>query len=312
MKTTTKGAAQPKALQRYAFISSLAGPVAMAIGGLVLVGWVLGVRRLASVMPEYTTMKPNTALCLVLAGLALWLLRLRPNQGVELNPKHRRLGQICAVMVAFLGLLTLGEHLFKLNLGIDQMLLRDTLTDARVPPGRMSIPAAFGLFTLGSSLFFLGRKSPRGATVAQILALVGLVDAVLAVLGYVYGLHGLYAISHYTTMALHTALVFAFLCLGILFARPDRGLISVITSEFSGGQMARLILPLALALPLIIGWLRLRGEHAGLFGAELGFAFFATANIIIFTILVWVSAKSLNTHTAQLMQGADRDRKSVV
>jgi PAS domain S-box-containing protein len=187
-------------------------------------------------------------------------------------------------------------------------LLRDTLTDARVPPGRMSIPAAFGLFTLGSSLFFLGRKSPRGATVAQILALVGLVDAVLAVLGYVYGLHGLYAISHYTTMALHTALVFAFLCLGILFARPDRGLISVITSEFSGGQMARLILPLALALPLLIGWLRLRGEHAGLFGAELGFAFFATANIIIFTILVWVSAKSLNAHTAQLMQGADRYR----
>jgi PAS domain S-box-containing protein len=308
MKTTTKGAAQPKVLQRYGFISSLAGPVAMAIGGLVLVGWVLGVRRLASVMPEYTTMKPNTALCLVLAGLALWLLRLRPNQGVELNPKHRRLGQICAVMVAFLGLLTLGEHLFKLNLGIDQMLLRDTLTDARVPPGRMSIPAAFGLFTLGSSLFFLGRKSPRGATVAQILALVGLVDAVLAVLGYVYGLHGLYAISHYTTMALHTALVFAFLCLGILFARPDRGLISVITSEFSGGQMARLILPLALALPLLIGWLRLRGEHAGLFGAELGFAFFATANIIIFTILVWVSAKSLNAHTAQLMQGADRYR----
>jgi PAS domain S-box-containing protein len=306
--TTTKGAAQPKLLQRYGFISSLTGPLAMAVGALVLVGWALGVRTLTSVMPGYTTMKPNTALCLVLAGLALWLLRLRPSQGDELNPKHRRFGQICAVLVAFIGLLTLGEHLFKLNLGIDQMLQRDTMTDARVPPGRMSIPAAFGLFTLGSSLFFLGRKGPHGATVAQILALIGLVDAVLAFLGYVYGLHGLYVISHYTTMALHTALVFAFLCLGILFARPDRGLISVITSEFSGGQMARLILPLALALPLFIGWLRLQGEHAGLFGTELGFAFFATANIIIFTILVWISAKSLNTHTAELMQGADRYR----
>ncbi len=237
----------------------------MAVGGLVLAGWLLGFRFAASVMPDFTTMKPNTAACLVLAGLSLWLLRLRSNQGVAFNPAHRRFAQICAMLVAILGLLTLGEHLLNLNLGIDQMLLRDTLTDSRVPPGRMSIPAAFGLFTLGSSLLFLGTKGPHGAPAAQILALIGLVDAVLAFLGYVYGVHGLYAISHYTTMAVHTALVFVVLCLGALFARPDRGLISVITSEFSGGQMARLILPLALALPPFLGWLRLKGEHAGLF-----------------------------------------------
>ena len=308
MKITRTNPGQPKALQRYGFVSSLAGAIAMAVGGLVLVGWLFGVRALASVMPDYTTMKPNTAVCLVLAGLSLWLLRFRSNQGVEFNPEHRRFGQICAVLVAFLGLLTLGEQLLNLNLGIDQMFLRDTLTDARVPPARMSIPAAVGFFTLGSSLFFLGRKGPHGALAAQILALIALVDAVLAFLGYVYGLHSLYAFSHYTTMALHTALAFIFLCLGILFARPDRGLISVITSEFSGGQMARLILPLAVALPLFIGWLRLKGEHAGLFGTELGFALFATANIIIFTILVWISAKSLNTRTAELMQSAYRYR----
>ena len=38
---------------------------------------------------------------------------------------------------------------------------------------------------LGSSLFFLGRKSPHDAMAAQILALIGLVDALLAFLGYV-------------------------------------------------------------------------------------------------------------------------------
>jgi PAS domain S-box-containing protein len=215
---------------------------------------------------------------------------------------------MCAVLVAFLGLLTLGEIFLNLNLGIDQMVLRDTLTDPRLPPGRMSIPAALGLIMLGSSLYFLGRKSPRDAMAAQILALVGLVDALLALLGYVYGAHGLYAVSHYTTMAMHTALVLVFLCLGVLFARPDRGLISVITSEYSGGQMARLILPMALTLPLLIGWLRLKGENAGLYGTGFGFALFATSNVIIFTILVWISAKSLNTRTAELARSADRYR----
>ena len=161
---------------------------------------------------------------------------------------------------------------------------------------------------LGSSLFFLGRKSPRDVMAAQILALIGLLDALLAFLGYLYGVHGLYAVSHYTTMAVHTALIFVFLCLGVLFARPDRGLISVITSEFSGGQMARLILPLALTLPLFIGWLRLKGENAGLYSTGFGFALFATANVIIFTILIWISAKSLNTRTAELAQSAHRYR----
>ena len=305
---TTKGSVEPNVVQRYGFISSFAGPIAMAVGGLVLVGWLLGIRALASVLPHYTTMKPNTAFGFVLAGLSLWLLRLPSSKAVEFNPKHGRLGQICAVLVAFLGLLTLGEIFLNLNLGIDQMLLRDTLTDPRVLPGRMSIPCAFGFFILGSSLFLLGRKSPYDAIAAQILALIGLIDALLALLGYVYGVHGLYAVSHYTTMAVHTALVFVFLCLGALFARPDRGLTSVITSEYSGGRMARLILPLALTLPLFIGWLRLKGELAGLYGTGFGFALFSTSNITIFTILVWISAKSLNTRTAELVQSAHRYR----
>jgi PAS domain S-box-containing protein len=309
MKTnTTKGSAEPNVVQRYGFISSFAGSIAMAVGGLVLVGWLLGIRTLASVFPHFTTMKPNTAFCFVLAGLSLWLLRLPSNQAVEFNPKHGRLGQICAVLVAFLGLLTLGEIFLNLNLGIDQMFLRDTLTDPRVPPGRMSILCAFGFFILGSALFLLGRKSPYDAMAAQILALIGLIDALLALLGYVYGVHGLYAVSHYTTMAVHTALVFVVLCLGALFARPDRGLISVITSEYSGGRMARIILPFALTLPLFIGWLRMKGELAGLYGTGFGFALFSTSNITIFTILVWISAKSLNRRTAELVQSAHRYR----
>jgi two-component system, sensor histidine kinase and response regulator len=304
---TAKGSVEPNLIQRYRSIFSFAGPIAITVGGLVLVGWLLGIRTLASVFPHYTTMKPNTAVCFVLAGLSLWLLRTPSSQSVEFNPKHGRLGQICAVLVAFLGLLTLGEIFLSLNFGIDQILLRDTLTDPRLPPGRMSIPAAFGFLTLGSSLFFLGRKSPHDAVATQILALIALVDALLAFLGYVYGVHGLYAVSHYATMAVHTALVFVVLCLGALFARPDRGLIAVITSEYGGGQMARLILPLALTLPLFIGWLRLKGELAGLYGTGIGFALFSTSNIVIFTT-VWISAKSLNKRTAELLQSAHRYR----
>jgi hypothetical protein len=153
----------------------------MAVGGLVVVGWLSGIRILTTIIPEYATIKPNTAFCFVLAGFSLYLLRRPPSEAGQIQPIYGRLGQLCAVLVAGVGLLTLGEYSFHLNFGIDQALLRDTWTDASISsPGRMSMATAFGFFILGCSLFFLGRKRPDDAIASQILALSGLLAAAFA------------------------------------------------------------------------------------------------------------------------------------
>jgi hypothetical protein len=137
----TKGYSPAKSLRRYGF----------TIGGRVLAGWLLGLRFLTTVMPDFTTMKPNTATCLVLAGLSLWLLRFRANQCVQLSPWLRWFAQICAMLVAFLALLTLGEHFLHLNLGLDQTLLRHTLTDVRLPPERLQDMVSIAVWMAESS-----------------------------------------------------------------------------------------------------------------------------------------------------------------
>ena len=275
----------------------------------MLTGWLAGIRALTSVIPDYATIKVNTALCVVLAGLSLWLLRHPSVQPVRFHPNHGRMGQICALLVGFVGLLTIVEYCLRLNLGIDEALLRDTWTDVRIsPPGRMSIATAFEFFVLGSSLFFLGRKKADDVIASQILALSCLVAAVFACVGYVYGVHGSHDISLYTTIAVHTAVFLVLLCLAILFARPDRGVIPALARAHNGRQIALLILPLALALPFLIGWLQLKGEQLGLYGPEFGLAFFATSNVILFTLLFWLSTKSLNRRTAASVQSADRYR----
>jgi hypothetical protein len=48
-------------------------------GILTLLGWIFGVARLTSVLPDWTPMQPNTAVCFVLAGVSLWLIRGRVN-----------------------------------------------------------------------------------------------------------------------------------------------------------------------------------------------------------------------------------------
>jgi len=75
--------------------------------------------------------------------------------------------------------------------------------------------------------------------------------------------------------------------------------------------MARLILPTALTLPLFIGWLELQGVQAGLYGTEFGFALFATSNIILFAVLVWISAKLLNARTCTGIDDQERARSGL-
>ncbi len=58
--------------------------------------------------------------------------------------------------------------------------------------------------------------------------------------------------------------------------------------------MARRLLPAAIVIPLLLGWLRLKGELAGLYGFEFGLALFAVMNILVFAVLIWWNAVSLN------------------
>jgi signal transduction histidine kinase len=125
--------------------------------------------------------------------------------------------------------------------------------------------------------------------------------SLLAITGYVYGAKSLYSAYHYTSMAMHTAILFCILSIGVLLARPDSGLPALLASQTPGGVMVRRMLPFAIALPLILGWFRLQGEWAGYYGVEFGAALFAISSTLIFILLLWL--------TAILMNRADALRK---
>src|SRR5207247_1349005 len=98
------------------------------------------------------------------------------------------------------------------------------------------------------------------------------------------------------------AIAFLVLGVGSFCARPDRGVVSVITSDDAGGVLARRLLPAAILIPTLLGGLRLLGQRAGLFGAELGVALVAVASILVFAMMIGVTSRSLDR--------ADRERKT--
>ena len=258
-----------------------------ALGVIVLFGWVLDIDTLKSVLPGLATMKANTALCFIFAGASLF----SACQLKELS--QWRAAQLAAAsMVMLLGALTLVEYLFAVDFGVDQILLlapSDPLST--VAPGRMAMATAAGFIFTGLALLLL--DSNRGRVISQIAALAGSLIGILAMLGYLYNITALYGISAYSSVALHTAIGLVIINIGVIVSRPRRCLMAVVTSSTMGGMMARRLLPLALTLPFLIGWLYIWGTRQGFYSADFGIALVVVLNVVVFAALIWRTAEIL-------------------
>jgi len=268
-----------------------ASAATMLVGTLGLLGWLLGIPALTGAFPGLVAMQPNAALCFVLAGLSLWLIQLR--QGEPGIPRIRlRAGQVLSGAVALMGLLTLAESLFHWKLGIDEVLFhRSLLATGVLHPGRMPAATALGFSLLAVSMALV---TTRRFYLAQSLSVFTALNGFVACVGYLLGVRSLYSIVPYSPVALQTALLFVVMGLAILALRPTLGLMATLTSKYIGGVLARRGLPLVVGLPILFGWVRWRGEFAGLYGTEFGVAVHALSEVVAFSVLLWVSAMWLN------------------
>jgi methyl-accepting chemotaxis protein len=291
-----------------------AGVVVFIVGLVVFFGWMLDIPTLKSLHPSLVTMKANTATSFILIGASLWLMQTK-----RVSQRNRRIAQGCALVVALVGLLTLGEHLFGWDLRIDQLLFKEPAGAVGTSsPGRMAPNTALNFLLIGIALLRLDAKDRRDDRTNQLLILIAGMIALLGLLGYVYGISAFFGIASYTRMALHTAVAFIVSCLGILSARPDRGLMSILTSEGAGGSLARRLLPAAIGIPFVLGWLSLVGQRAGLYNIELGLSLVVVSSIVIFAVLIWRSAgpldiadKALRRANEEIIGGADALSSSV-
>lgn len=269
--------------------SQFASLTTLTIGCIVLIGWIFNIYLFKSVLPGLVTMKANTSISFILAGLSLWIFHQK-----KVVASHRWFAFGCAILVGLMGFLTLIQYIFSINLGIDQLFFKETVDAVQTAnPGRMAPNTAFNFLLLGSALGFL--TQPHSFYLpAQIFSIIAFLIAFLGFLGYSYGNAYFYQLgAGFTAMALHTSIAFILLCFGILFARPERGLVTIITQENAGGIVARRLYPLAILIPSGLGWLILLGFRSQIYTAELGISLFSILNIIVFGILIGWNAQSV-------------------
>lgn len=269
--------------------SKVSSLIIVLIGGLAFCGWIFGIQPLKSILPGLATMKANTAISFIIAGVGLWFGNTKKTE-----PIHVRIMQVCSGFVILLGLLTLGEYTFGLDFGIDQLIFKDLQTSASSFPGRMSFATAINFTLLGMALLAIDTETRQKIRPAQFLALIAGTIAFIALVGYLFGVESLYSLGPYSSMALHTALGLALLSIGILCARPRRGLIKIVLTETVGGVVLRRLLPMVILIPIVVSWFRLQGQQMGLYDTNFGEALTVMLNAAFMIAVIWFNAGWLN------------------
>jgi signal transduction histidine kinase len=285
----------PRTIRAAQSLSIIAACLTAAISAVALTGWVFHIQPL-KVQPALVALNPVIACCFILTSVSLLLLQRR-------SPGKTRtlLGQIAAGLVLAIG----GFKVFSLvsgwDPGIDRWLFTAQVNELTDPSYLIAPKTAF-CFVLGSSsLLFLAASSASVYRIAEILSTSVVAIGLFSLQGYAFGLLALHTAPGLVPMSMSTSINFLLLGTGVLLARVEKGTMSVIASDTPGGSLARRLLPLAIALPIVLGALRFQGERAGLYDTQFGAALFATAFTVLFLAAI--------SWTARLLFRTDMERK---
>ena len=239
----------------------LGGALATSLGLLVLSGWLLGRYAWTTILPGLPAMVANSALMAIFAGVSLVLAA-----PASCAQWRSIISKVCAGVVAAIAGLTLIEHAFGLDFGIDQLLATPE-EPYRHKPGRPSVQTSLGFLLMAASLLSLNRHTARGRRPAELMALLAGLFPLVALIGYLFGSAELYSpftLYPYAGMGITSAVSLLALSTGAMAARADVGVLSVLLAQDSGGFTARRLVAWLFAFAVLMCAIEI-GAGAGLY-----------------------------------------------
>jgi PAS domain S-box-containing protein len=149
------------------------GALAICIGAGALCGWALAIGVLKTGLAGAPEIKPATAAVLMLCGASLALSTF--------GARPRRFSAALGLAAGAIGAIFVLEYVLRRDLGVDNLLLRDT---AAYQPGRPFGSACLSFVALGGALALMGAGDRFAAALRSLLALGVMLLALTVALGY--------------------------------------------------------------------------------------------------------------------------------
>jgi PAS domain S-box-containing protein len=218
-------------------VPSVAGCALVILALTALLGWVFRNPTWQGLGLEFAAMKANTAIGLLLIGLAL-LRRDHPD------------AKIYSIAVWALGVTSIAEYLTHIDFGIDQLMFRDTFSPTT--PGRISRLTSVGFVLAGTSLALMRSNRRWMRDLSRALALVTGGIGINTLLGYSFLANRVHQPIQSRTVAFGGALGFVIAAVGVEYSNYSEGFVRRILANNDAGRMLRRLLPTAVLLPYLI------------------------------------------------------------
>ncbi|MGB5105306.1 MAG: PAS domain S-box protein [Candidatus Zixiibacteriota bacterium] len=268
----------------------LLGSFTTLIGVLVINGWLFDIEILKSLHPSFVSMKTNTAVALTFLGVALTLLGAFPQQRVS-----RVLASSASLAAVMIGAVSLIQYTVSIDLGLDQLLFRDSVdaTETFVP-GRMALITCVCFIMSGLALHVIAANYRNIRRLADIFAVLTGLAAIFVLLGYAYDEAALRHFGFPGSMAVHTAIAFLMVASGTLTLNPEERISAPIFTNTPVGIMLRWLLPASVLIPVLVGWLRVAGERAGLYSTGVGVSLSVVMTITLLLAIALIGGTLLD------------------
>jgi diguanylate cyclase (GGDEF)-like protein/PAS domain S-box-containing protein len=282
------GAPPPKTL---ANVANACGAFAIALGLLVLVGWLLDAWPLTRLAPSLPAAMPNSALMFVSCGAAL-LTQASPAP----SRRMRTAAGGCVALVLALSIGTLLEYATDASLGIDRPLGGD-FGDVD-HPGRPATHTAAAFLLLGLCLLVAGWRGRTADAVAGVLGVGAALVIGLALAGYLIGVPHLHGSASAHGMSLHTAIGLAIVLTGVFALRPHAPPASWFAYQGAGEKAARRLMAPALLLPFAAGALAQAGASLGIYSERFGMSLLVVLATALIQGLIFLAVRTVREHEA--------------
>jgi signal transduction histidine kinase/CheY-like chemotaxis protein len=286
-------------------VSLLTASLVLAVAALLWFSWQSRAFVFIKPLPHFRGIVPWTILLDFTLGMGLFLLAWRGNLA------KARLFQSLAKLCGVLALLGAGAFLAEFLCGhsfgnLDQWWFRGNmvlLDDAKggLPAPQSSITILF----FAVALLVFHPASGKRILASQLVAGSGLFLPLLAGLGYVFSVTPQFAGKPFLTeMSAPTLFLFVVLAIGLLWLRPARGVVGIVTSDGLSGRTVRHLLSFLVLVPLVLGWILSYVTQKGVVSQQVAAAL-SVLSIIVLLI-------SVTLHLARLIRRHEETRQELV
>lgn len=265
--------------------------IVLLISLSVMLEWGFGYSYFKRPLPNSVATNPLTAVVFIIIGTSFFLLTSKKDSLFKYNSGKILL--TAAFVISFLKFVSLFP---VFDFHIDQVLFSDQLKKeiGYVISNKMAHITAINFLLVSAALLLLTHPRTNNRTWPMSLVLtVGLV-ALFFLLGYIYRVREFHQVLSYFPMSLTTAFCFLFISVAILFKYPQKGFMNRFTNSLSGNTAGKILVPIAIILPLTFGYILLLTTWYNILSVEFGASLLVMAAVITFLTFTWYTAGLLN------------------